>query len=214
MAAITYPIPDGTKINVTENGDGVDQHFILVHPSGNYVSDTEPFYTRDDGAGRAKSTIGKFLVESGGSSIDLAVDGSSTPVGYTLRPGSEEIYRLCRLRLAIHVSAGGALTDIVKLGNLAALTNGLAIQTWNHNSSSVVTDWLDGSPIKKHLDLLEHGFDIANPANDVIIATWDITRDGVSRRISGAGNQEFRILVSDNLSSLTRMTAWVDGWIE
>lgn len=137
----------------------------------------------------------KYLATVPGASIEMAVNGSVTPIQFDLVPGSAEIWRVARLVLQI-VAPTAASPEL--FGSLAALTNGLLIEV--RNAGGVLIDLTAGAPIKANLDLAL-GWS-TSIADTIVGAEWLFASP---LRIEGGLGEFLRLTVQDNLSTLTRM---------
>jgi hypothetical protein len=79
-----------------------------------------------------------------GSSADMKVNGSVTPVNFSFSPAANEVWYLSALSILLNDNGTNSPN---KFGDLAALTNGLQIQV---NSKSVA---LDIANMKDNIDL-------------------------------------------------------------
>ena len=149
--------------------------------------------------------VPKFLATVPGGSIEMAVNGSVTPVAFDLVPGSSEIWRVARLVLQI---VAPAPATPAQFGSLAALTNGLLLQV--RNATTVITDLTAGAPVKANRDLVL-GWTGVSLADTDVEADWLFS---VPIRLEGGLNEIVRLTVRDNLSTLTRMRVLAEVQVE
>lgn len=148
------------------------------------------------------------------STTNMAVDGSSTPVIYTLRTGAPSIPSKVDITRMIFVCLATSAIDLSKFGDLTALTKGLLLRKNNSDQHNIFN-------IKTNGDLLNIAFDFqpfvsTNPVQGVDGFASRLTFGGqgelgVVLRIEQDGNLE--MWVQDNLTGLTSLVVFLEGHV-
>jgi len=152
----------------------------------------------------------KFLKTSGGS-MDMIVDGSSTPVEFFFKPEINEILYLAAISL--HIQDKSVTADAY--GGLAALNNGSTLQI--KKDAILLFDFLDGDPFKNNGDLNKHGADV-NPsfsgAGVSGFAGATINTRFINDRhtiIDGTNGERIHFTINDALAGLDAHTVKISG---
>ena len=162
-----------------------------------------------------------LLLANGGSTA-MNVNGASTPVEFTLDPGSQLAYRVYALVLTIHSTGMDlAAADFPIFGAVgAALTNGIRVFT--SRGSPVVNVELFPTPVKKLSDFYrytmwpEAGAQISGQTDGVASGT-DVVRVVLSWPISdplelrSRSTDKLTVRIADNLTSLALFEAHAIG---
>lgn len=133
-----------------------------------------------------------------GGSPELRVDGSATPVQFSIAPADPDIYRLDSLRLTLVTSAAIELTQF---GNVAALADGILLQVYK--DATLEHDVLGGIPLRSHNDIAAL-FDLRifeQVASFTLVAELDLASP---IRLEGADMESLRVTVQDDLTGLVR----------
>lgn len=149
-----------------------------------------------------------------GSNINMAVNGSVTPVTFCLRTGSPSIPSEVDItRFVLQCQAESAV-DLNKFGDLAALTNGLVLRRVNGEISNILN-------VKSNAELSGIAYDwqpytASNPAQAVDGFACRLTfagqnKIGVVIRIGQDENLEF--IVQDDLTGLTSLIITAEGHV-
>jgi len=113
-----------------------------------------------------RKLLNEFFTDPGGS-IDLNVDGSTTPVEYTIEPSSDRVRWINRVRFLFNDTNMELDTnDFRRFGTAATapgLTNGL---TFSVHQGGVETDFFK-SPIVTVGDLMDYADDFTNFVNAI-----------------------------------------------
>jgi hypothetical protein len=138
-------------------------------------------------------TADRFVFEflRDGSSRDMKVDGSVTPVNF--------------------IEDGNIAPS--KFGGVSALSNGCLIKALDTDGSTVIKDFMDGETIKTHWELaLLAGVDVevdAGAGDDVVPIRWTIAKAGATLLLETS--QRIRFTVQDDLTNLSNFYAMVQG---
>lgn len=150
----------------------------------------------------------RFFRDSAASN-DMAVDGSSTAVPYTVvcpQTGAVELVRIN----AVIVDGGIKYGEFGGMG--AALTNGLEIKAFSVDDTEVF-DFLDGETIKTNEDwgALAGVDNVSFPAagDDSFPVRWTIAKSGASVQLTPG--DYLRVLIQDDLTGLTKFTMMAQG---
>lgn len=149
-----------------------------------------------------------FKFFKNGGSADLNVDGSVTPVEFTVQStnGKDWLVR----EIVVHMQDGGMTpTEFGGLG--AALTNGLLIEVRNKTTDAVILDITGGHPIEDngefaHLMSTSSGLIIAAAGDDDFHAVIDF-HDGMIV----ASGEKVVVTVQDDLQALTEFHMILHG---
>ncbi len=163
-------------------------------------------------AAEPEDLIFKLLANAGDP--DMAVDGG-TPVTYEFEVPTGKVFHLQRIN--VHMQDGSIRAD--GFGGLAALTNGLLIQAIDTNGTTVLKDFTDGEPVKRHNELaLLAGLDVdpdtsgVGGAEDAVLVRWTIAKARKPMRLTAG--QIVRVTVRDNISDVTQLRMMVQGGYE
>ena len=146
-----------------------------------------------------------------GSSMDMNVDGSTTPVSFRVTAPAGKSVHLERVLFMIE---DGAIR-LNRFGGTAVLSNGLTIKLFDENDNELI-DFLDGATIKRLGDFtLIAGTDnvaAAASGDDTWTCRWTISKAG-SPLFMQAGHY-LEVLVQDNLSSVSIFRAEAQGMMK
>jgi hypothetical protein len=165
----------------------------------------EPAFLAEDAIYQALDTVG-----NGTGSIEQAVNGSSTPVKFLIKPPATEKYRLKRMNLhAIDLNWSNALF----YGASAALTNGLRV--YKENDGGIIKEYTGNFKIKRTHDwALLAGVDattVGGSGADPLTVRWTFARGFSDIILDGSKNERLVIEVQDDLSGLDSQVAVVQG---
>ena len=145
-------------------------------------------------------------VGNGTGSINANVDGSVTPVTFKVTPGAGEIIKIRRMIIYIldaSIDSGG-------YGGLSALTNGIHVHVVRYSGlGSEFIDW----DITGQLDIVRNT-DWKALCHDEIYSNYGtgleslsyrytFTNDGDYITLTGDNQDEFRIIINDDLTGLS-----------
>lgn len=148
------------------------------------------------------------------SDTNMNVDGSSTPVIFTLRTGSPSIPSSVDITRMIFTCIADSPVDLSKFGDLAALTRGIAFRSNNGIQDNIFN-------IKTNAELAGIDFDFdpyaaTNPAQGIDGFISRLTfagqnRIGVALRVPCDGNLE--MIIQDDLRLLTFLGVILEGHV-
>jgi len=149
------------------------------------------------------------------SSMNMAVDGSVTPVHFHLRTGNPSIPSSVDITRMIMVCECDNAVDLNKFGDITGgLTKGLLLRYTNRITRNIFN-------IKTNKDMANLGYDFdpyssSNPALGINGFAWRLTfngpeKMGVVLRITQHGQIGF--IVKDDLSSLVSLVCYLEGHI-
>jgi hypothetical protein len=199
---------------VSATGFAVGQHFRIINPTvdryyfGTILSITDLVIGLDNPIDYPYA-IG---AECTGSNKNMNVNGSVTPVIFTLRTGAPSIpSEIDVTRIIISCTASTAV-DLNKFGNLAALTRGIVLRRLNGEKFNIFN-------AKTNLDLANIGYTFtsyqaSNPAQAVDGFVFELTfagqsNIGVTLRIMQDENLE--MVIQDDLTGLDSLYAILEG---
>ena len=159
---------------------------------------------------RAEYSRSGFCIESGGSSPDMAVNGSVTPVDFDFGPPSTESWIISNLLIQILTSTS-VITD-VKFGDIVALDVGVSAKIFG--DSGDIVDFTSVSKIKSNNNMAAIGFQTATIEYDAQPngLTGQFSFGGVKNEglvLDGTKGEKFRITINDDLTALTGITGYV-----
>jgi hypothetical protein len=143
------------------------------------------------------TSIEKFTKSGGG--VNMAVNGSSTPVVFTIAPASGKLWRIVSLT-AVLEDAGSVLSTT--FGAITALTNGVLIESVLSSTTRAVSN------LKNNADFvgLLHEHAVGGTVDgwfgtaDIYIGTLSFK---VPFRLSGTAGDKLQVTVRDDLTGLT-----------
>lgn len=146
------------------------------------------------------------------SNINMAVNGSVTPVVFTLRTGAPSIPSDVDITRLLMVCECNSAVDLNKFGDLTALTRGLVFRETNDAIRNILN-------VKTNRDLVGIGYDwtpytATNPAQGIDGFGWRLTFGGQSKigtvlRITPTGN--LQMIIQDDLTGLVSLIVILEG---
>lgn len=140
-------------------------------------------------------------------SIDMAVDGSETPVHFDHLAGA-----VCHISRVLFLIRDTAIKP-EQFAGVDALANGCMVQVLDVDGSTPILDFLDGSTIQTHHDFaLLAGSDVLVQPGvnaDVITVRWTIAKAGAPLQL--LTGQRIRFTVNDDLSPISAFNCRVQG---
>jgi hypothetical protein len=146
-------------------------------------------------------------VEEG--SADMGVNGSVTPVIFSVTPQGDEILHIGQLLVTIESSAAA---DDSKFGGLPALTNGVVVRVSRNNGAEFETlsTWRTNKDLKEDMYLVVYS-DKAGGGNYGVHGKWNLEESGAISKIDETNNDKFEVVIQDNLTSLVDFQIKVQG---
>ncbi len=149
-------------------------------------------------------------LETPAGSVDMNVDGSSTPVEFHF--ASHELSHITRINWT-HFD--NAADDIDGFFSIAALTNGCTIQVRAADGTVLQHFGTDKVPLKRSVDFAAlAGVDVRSDSGGSVSASavrWTI--EAVGEELLLRPSQAFVFTVRDNLTALTQFRAMAQGVI-
>lgn len=146
---------------------------------------------------------------TGSGDDDLAVDGSSSSIRYSIVPPTSEEFVVEKLTFFIRDN-GSALN---KFGGMNALTNGVKLEVKSENLPLIpfftATTNADIMSQAAEGERIDHGFDING--EDLIKAIYDFSP---GLRILQSGTSNVYVTVQDDLTTLDSFFVRAIGWVE
>ena len=147
-------------------------------------------------------------------SIDLAVDGSVTPVRFVVSPSGLASGTEWDLTRFLPVINGTQTMDDGLFGDISALTNGVVFRTENGTTKNIFNAKTNG-------EFAEHCFDrqyaARAPAGQTSVAIRRSTngddKNGVVMRLASDGNDNFVCIVQDDLTGLVSFKVVAQGHV-
>jgi len=151
------------------------------------------------------------------SNINLAVNGSVTPVHFHLRTGTPSIPSSVDITRVTLVCECASAVDLSKFGDLTALSKGIVFRKYNGETGETKNIF----NVKANKDLVALAYDwtpfvASNPALGVDGFSWRLTFNGQEKmgivlRVFQDG--QLGMIVQDDLSGLTSLMCIVEGHI-
>lgn len=148
------------------------------------------------------------------SNVNMAIDGSDTPVTFRLRTGTPSVASSIDVTRIIIACSAQTSVDLNKFGDLPALTNGYVFRRVGGNMRNIFN-------VKDNRELAVLGYDFtvleaSHPSQAVDGFLFRLTfagqnKMGVAIRIDPEDNLE--IIVQDDLSELVALCVMVEGHI-
>ncbi len=202
---------DDTTINVTSStGMSVGDNIFIIHQTLPIVESFIILTIATNAIGIDTPSGNAFSIgdDVGTSNVDLAVNGSVTPVKFNLKTGIPEgnfdIY-ITRMLISMGTATLPVLTDFGDI--TSGLTNGIYFRKTDGN---IITYF----NIKTNQDLADLAYDI-----DFLASTGD---DGLKCRLSFdktgsiiklASGEDLEMWVQDDLTGLNRFTVMLEGYL-
>lgn len=150
------------------------------------------------------------LVNSGNFDMNIEASGVGTGgVEFTYECPNNQITYITRVNFAM-LDGGIGISDFAGITN--GLASGLIVDVLD-SDDAVLVDYLDGATIKQNIDFgLLAGVDIGiSPGTDGLLVRWSLFRCGAQLKLTEG--QKLRITVQDDLSSLEKFNAMIQGTI-
>lgn len=198
------------------------RHHQLVKPvfgedgTVTQVSAVDPLPVSNASSGTQNHGIFRYLDDVGDGSgvINANGDYSASQGIFRIAPAAGQIFRISRMIVMVEDTSG---FTPVEYGNTAsALTNGIQVRC--HNGVSTVCDFTNSHPIKFNGDWAGRCYDADlktwGSSNEMLVVRWTFTKGGQFVRIDGDANEEFQVVLDDDLSGLINHTFYINGYIE
>ena len=166
------------------------------------------------GQGPRVRSISDFISEhlrDSGSSLDMNVDGSTTPVEFSWTPNGTRTAVIARIIIALQEDANFIASGY---GAGAALANGILFA--HRDADSNDTDLLDGVPIQRNFQWTELSYDgtlvnfnVSGGNLRSFIVRWTFTNSGEGLFVYPG--ESLVMTVRDNLTALDGQRALVQG---
>lgn len=154
---------------------------------------------------RPGTSTTKFALN--GSNQLMNVDGSGTPVVFSVVPSTGNIFFVFR----IVVTMVGTGINFTKFGNIAALTNGLKVEI--KEGGGALTEVIE-SPFKKNQQFYEGGFNsvIQSAAVDIFTLTFLFNDIGSVLSLKDSLSELIKITVQDDLTNISSFRVVAQGY--
>ena len=157
----------------------------------------------------ARPNFLKFAFLTNSSSIDMAVDGSSTAVTFEFTVPNA---RFEWVRNVIRIEDG--TITATGFGGLSSLTNGITIQVIATDGVTVLQDFTGERAVKDHSHLASFaGIDVdrdAGAGEDVILVRWTVAK--AWEAIELHKDEIIRVTVRDDLTGISSMDWMIQGF--
>ena len=203
----------------TDDVGGVHYQRTKVHwgvdGTGTQVTSDTPLPVSNSSAGSQRTTLHRYLDTVGDGSGTKNANGnySGAEEIFFIEPPAATIYRITRLIVTIE-DGNGMTWD--GYGNLAALTNGIEVQT--KGDSGVIVDLTDNVPVKYNVMWGANCYDAelksTGAGNDFFQVRWTFAKAGQVLRLDGDTNDRLEVVFNDSFVGLVSHYFKVDGYIE
>lgn len=148
------------------------------------------------------------------SNLNMAVDGSVTPVHFHLRTGSPSIPSSVDITRMIMVCEASSSVDLNKFGDLPALTRGIIFRLKNGTVHNIFNVKANRGLVGISYDWTP--FDATHPVQGINGFSWRLTfggqhKVGVVLRVEQDG--QLGIMVQDDLTGLVSLVCVVEGHV-
>lgn len=142
-----------------------------------------------------------------GSSSDMNVDGSSTPVEFTISPPSGKIWYVRTISIVIEDDN----INFTKFGGIAgSLTNGVDFKVKQNGLAEVLL-----ANVKRNAEFASFTdeLDITSASSDILIAHLKLRQNsGTSFKLVNSNSDYIKAVVNDDLDSLTGFKILIKGY--
>ena len=148
------------------------------------------------------------------NSTNMAVDGSITPVIFSLRPGTVDVpltVDVTRVMIGMHTSTA---VDLSKFGDLAALTYGVTLRRVDGVKSNIFNIKSNGELASIAYDIRFYDAQNANQGQHGLISRLTFAgqnKMGVAIRIGP--DEDLQLIIHDDLTGLLNFTIVAEGSI-
>jgi hypothetical protein len=152
--------------------------------------------------------VSRHVFNSGESPTHtMNVDGSSTPVVFSVGPASGKRWYITRLIMVLEDVA----MNWNKFGGITALTNGVSID-YDDTGSNI--NLLDIHDIKTNQQFTHWAYDaeINSGSTDVLRVRWTFDKSGTALQMNNANSDTFNITVNDDLTGLITFIGVIQGY--
>ena len=149
------------------------------------------------------STVG-----DGSGTINMNVNGATTPVTFKIAPAEGDTLRVARVM--IYVEDNGTF-DSDKWGNGVVLANGF---NFKHKKGDVTTDLLAfGITSSGEMASICHDIDHRSfgTGNEFVSFRWTFTKAGATLDLDGNSGDELQVVVNDDMTDLVKMYVMAQG---
>ena len=206
----TNAVVDAKTVTLSSGHGAVVGNYIVIYEGGN-VSEFEVLgvatdvITIDSPMDFAYTTSAAVQIVN----VNMAVDGSTTPVIFTVDPPAGFDYDITRVILNILDTSS---MDFSTFGSGAAITNGVVLRVTNGAQRNLFNWKTNGELINRAFD---HSFQTNNANNArgfTVRSTFSgAGKRGVTVRLNGDDNDELQIVIQDDLTGQDRITMIAQG---
>ena len=146
----------------------------------------------------------KFFENTG--SLDLNVDGSSTPVEFLVTPNTGKIFYVYSISIVIEDNA----INFTKFGGIIALTNGLDFKVTENGLSEVT---LTNIKTNGQFYTFANNVILESATIDILVAHINIKQStGTSIKLIDSNSDNLKIVINDNLTSINKFQVIARGY--
>jgi len=188
---------------------------VVLEFTGTSGLQDQPLMTTTDSLTGGSTPASAITLTTRGIATDehnMAIDGSSTPQVFGLRPTASQLFVVSELLIAVQDT--GAMTAAL-FGFATAIVNGLTLKVLD-SASATLYDLFNGEPPKTNADLAKFFSDITvhswGAGDEIFQGRLDLSKSGSPLVIDGAASQTLVATVQDDLTALVSMTIGVKGY--
>jgi len=161
---------------------------------------------------QGKTWFSSHLTDStGGYSMATTATSTATKTFTLGPPPAGETWAVHRILPFLQDGVNQRAEQYGALG--AALTNGILLRVVG-STGNVVTDLLDGAPIKSNGDWANHCFDAElkewGAGDEILSVRWTFAKAGIPLQLTST--EQLDCVIQDNLSALTEQTIIAQGY--
>jgi hypothetical protein len=149
-------------------------------------------------------------VGDGSGTVNMAVNGSVTPVVFKVKPPVGEVWRIATWNL--YVQDGGSF-DAAGWGNGIVMVNGMVLELINDGVVALLQ-----FPIKTSGDVAaitqSVNFITIGTGDNIMTAIWSFIDSGQYLVLDGSKGHTLQVIVNDDLTSLSSQYIQVSGYKE
>lgn len=188
---------------------------VIITFTGTSGLQDQPLMTTTDSLTGGSTPASAITLTTRGIATDehnMAIDGSSTPQVFGIRPTASQLFVVSELLLAIQDT--GAMTAAL-FGFATAIVNGLTLKVLD-SASATLYDLFNGEPPKTNADLAKFCTDLTvhswGAGDEILQARFDLSKSGSPLVVDGAASQTLVATVQDDLTGLNFFTIAARGY--
>jgi len=200
--------PDATNRTIVVNEDGVVVDVINDGTFERLAVDANITNIETTVEVRPGTFIAEPAVDSGSSS-DLNIDGSSTPVVFNIVPNSGKKFFVHRVIIVIQDQG----ISFLKFGGITGgLTNGVAVEVQEGGESIRDIGAFGNIKLNSQFSFGGGGISLTSASTDLFQVTFDIAAVGTAFELVDSDSDFLRFTVNDNLTTIDQFKIVAQGY--